>query len=299
MTLPYGEGAAITAAVFWAVSSTLFSLACRSGTPQMVNRVRLIGATFLLGLSHLVVLGTLLPDAPLAVWLILGLSGIIGLALGDGLLLWAFISIGPRLSMLLMSLVPIVTTAAGWVLLGEHLSTLKLLAIVVTVGGVFWVVLERNGDRSPFRVTWLGILIGLGAMMGQAVGLLLSRWGLDRMDGEGVALSASYIRSIWGLAAVWIISIGGGRIIHTFKTMGNPRFTTFTMSAMIFGPFLGIWASLIAIQYAPIGVASTLMALSPIFIIPLSIKIFNERISPRAVIGTLLAVAGVAGIFFF
>jgi drug/metabolite transporter (DMT)-like permease len=71
----------------------------------------------------------------------------------------------------------------------------------------------------------------------------------------------------------------------------------FIVGGAIAGPFLGVWLSLIAVQHAPIGVASTLMSLPPILLIPLAWLIFKERITQRAIVGTALALAGVAVLF--
>jgi drug/metabolite transporter (DMT)-like permease len=58
-----------------------------------------------------------------------------------------------------------------------------------------------------------------------------------------------------------------------------------------------VWFSLIAVQNAPVGIASTLTSLTPIMLIPLSRIVFKEAITWRAVGGTLLAVAGTAILF--
>jgi drug/metabolite transporter (DMT)-like permease len=59
------------------------------------------------------------------------------------------------------------------------------------------------------------------------------------------------------------------------------------------GPFLGVWLSLIAIQRTEVGVASTLMGLSPIFLLPIGYLVFSERFGWRAVSGTMIAMVGV------
>jgi drug/metabolite transporter (DMT)-like permease len=50
----------------------------------------------------------------------------------------------------------------------------------------------------------------------------------------------------------------------------------------------------VAIDRASIGVASTIMSLTPLFLIPVSRFVFREPITLRAVVGTLIALAGVA-----
>lgn len=294
-----GEIAGIITSFLWATSSTLFTLGGKKQSPQNVNRMRLIGALILLGISHIVLLGTILPRESLYVWLLLGLSGIIGLGLGDGLLLWAYVIIGPRISMLIMSLVPIVTTAAAWIFMGESLSLLKVAAIGVTIGGVGVVVSEKRekGDSSPFKLTWFGIALAIGAMLGQAVQLLFAKEAMLSMGSSNPPLTATYIRIFWGTAAVWMITVHSGRVGSSINALGDRKFLIFIGLATIFGPFIGIWASFIAIDMAPIGIASTLMSLAPLFMIPVSWKVFGEKISARAIVGTLIALVGVAGLF--
>jgi len=63
------------------------------------------------------------------------------------------------------------------------------------------------------------------------------------------------------------------------------------------GPYLGVWLSLIACDRAPLGVAQTLLTLSPVFIIPATAIMHRERISLRTAIGALIAVGGAAVLF--
>jgi len=297
MSAFFGELGGLAASVFWAISSTLFTLGGRRQSHQAVNSIRLLGATVMLAVSHMFLLGTILPDESLYVYLMLGLSGVIGLALGDGLLMWAHVTIGPRLSMLIMSMVPIVTTTVAWFLLNETIEPLKIVAILVTVGGVSWVVLERNRNKTMFKVTVFGILLGVGGMLGQAIQLLIAKGAMDQMTGSNPALSATYIRILWGTGAIWLVSLNRYRMRKTLDAFKDRRFMTLTMLGTTVGPFLGVWASYVAIEYAPIGIASTLMALAPLFMIPTSYLVFKERPTLRAIIGTSIALAGVGAIF--
>jgi drug/metabolite transporter (DMT)-like permease len=297
VNLLLGEMAAMATSVLWAVSSSFFTLGGRQQNPFITNRVRLVGATLLLFVTHLLFLGTVLPTESIYVWLLLALSGIIGLAVGDGMLFLAYVRIGPRVSMLLMSLVPIVTTASAWIFLGETLGLEKIFAIGIVIGGISMVILERRKGPSIFKITVIGILLGLGAMLGQAIGLLIAKEAMVNMDSSNVPLSATLIRMICGTIALWIASIGGGKIKRTLSSVKDRKFMRFILFAMVFGPYLGIWASYIAIDNAPLGIASTLMALPPLFMIPISRVIFKERITMISVLGTVVAIIGVAIIF--
>lgn len=292
-----GGVSGLAASLFWAMSSTLFALGGKRRSHQSVNAIRLLGATVMLGISHLVIVGTLMPDIPIFIWLMLGLSGMIGLALGDGLLMWAFVKIGPRLSMLIMSMFPIITTASAWVLMDETIEPIKLLGIGITLAGVSWVVLEKGKKGAAFKVTVFGILLALGGMLGQAIQLLIAKDAMSRMDGGNISLSATYIRILWGTGAIWVVSLNRGRLKESLGSFKDGRFMTYTMIGTTVGPFLGVWASYLAIEYVEIGIASTLMSLAPIFLIPISFFVFKERPTFRSIIGTAVAIGGVAMIF--
>jgi drug/metabolite transporter (DMT)-like permease len=292
-----GYGGGLAAALFWAVSSSFFTLGGRKQSHQAVNSIRLLGATVMLAVTHLLLLGTIFPHGSLFVWLMLGLSGMVGLALGDGFLMWAHVTIGPRLSMLIMSMVPVVTTSVAWILMGETLRPLQLLAMVVTIAGVAWVILERGPKRSMFKVTWFGILLGIGGMLGQAIQLLIAKDAIAKIDSANPSLSATYMRILWGTGAIWLVSLQRGRLKKTLGAFKDAKFMKYTMIGTSVGPFMGVWASYVAIEFAPIGIASTLMALAPLFMIPISFFVFKEKPTARAIAGTALALIGVAGIF--
>jgi len=299
-----GELAALATSAFWASSSTFFTLGGKRQSPQTVNRWRLVGAVILLGLFHVIILGTLFPNESLLVWLILGLSGIVGLSVGDGFLLWAYIKIGPRITMLVMSMAPVVTTSAAWIVMGEELSFWKLIAIGITLAGVSWVVTDRKNEagehnKSPFKLTMFGLLLAVGAMLGQAIQMILAKDAMSRMVSDNVPLTATFIRILCGAASIWFVTIIMGKTRRSFRAFNDNKFIVWIGLATIFGPFLGIWASFIAIEYTPLGIASTLMALPPLLMIPISHFVFKEKITTRSIVGTLIALVGVAGLFLW
>jgi drug/metabolite transporter (DMT)-like permease len=64
-----------------------------------------------------------------------------------------------------------------------------------------------------------------------------------------------------------------------------------------FGPFLGVSFSLIAVKYTSTGIASTIMALVPVFIIVPSVLLNNEKVAISEILGAMVSVGGV-GLFF-
>lgn len=289
-----GEIAALTTAICWAFGSTMFTLSGSRIGSANVNRGRLIVAAILLTFIHYLLTGTLIPlNASVDRWLWLGFSGIVGFVIGDGMLFEAFVLIGPRLSMLLMALVPIISASLAWIFLGESLNFIEIFAIVMAVSGILWVVAEKNNEKAALRGKKLftGILLGLGGAFGQTVGLILSKKGLE---GGFPALSGNIIRVITASLVIWIITLATGKVHMTLKSYKD-RTALITLSlGSFFGPVVGVWLSLVSIKYTKLGIATTLMSLTPIFLIPITRTVFKERITPGAVLGTIIAVAGVA-----
>ncbi len=295
-----GQFAGLLTSLCWSFTSIFFTLSGRQVGSAIVNRTRLALALVMVASAHWAAQGQPLPlDADLSRWGWLALSGLIGFVLGDAALFQAFVMIGPRLSMLLMALSPVMGAALAWLLLGETLSDWEILGMALAIGGVAWVVTDRrNGnsipDRAP-RAYLIGVLFGLGGALGQALGLIFSKEGLH---GDFSALSGNVIRLIAATITIWAFTIVGGQASNTLTALrAKPGALRTIMGGAVAGPFLGVWLSLIAVQNAPVGVASTLMSFPPILLIPLGWLIFKERITQRAVAGTVLALAGVAVLF--
>ena len=291
-----GEIAALATSLCWTFTSIFFTIAGGRVGSLVVNRARLILALIFLVITHLLVQGELLPlHAEAYRWFWLGLSGVIGLTLGDLFLFQAFVWIGPRRATLLMSLAPIIGAITAWVWLGERLRPVEIAAVGLTVGGIAWVILERgNGNGLPLdrRHYGWGIVLGIGAALGQALGLVASKKGLA---GDFAPLSANLIRMSIAMAAMWIYTLLRREAQQTVNALAADKQASLaTLGGSLVGPFIGVWLSLIAVQLTPVGIASTLMALPPVFVLPLSRWVFMEQISPRAILGTCVAIGGVA-----
>ncbi len=295
MEVFFGEIAALTTSVSWTVTSLFFATASRKVGSGVVNRIRLIIAVFFLMITHYLVTGQLLPlHVEPRRWIWLGASGIIGLAVGDALFYQALIWIGPRLTTLMMALAPIFGAWMGWILLGENLSTLEIIGMAVTLSAVAMVISERSapggGAVVRGRTYWLGILVGVGAAAGQALGLVASKEGLR---GDFDPLSAALMRMMVAMIAIWLYAVLRRQVRPTFYSLKDRQATLAITGGAIMGPFVGVWLSLVAVQNTPVGIASTLMSLAPIFILVPSYFIYKERISSRSLCGTAVAIVGV------
>jgi len=294
-----GEIAALITSLCFSITSTFFTLAGQKLGSVIVNRTRLGIAVIFIICTHFLLRVPLPYEIETERFFWLGLSGIIGLVLGDASLFQAFILIGPRISMLLMGLVPVLAAILAWIFLGEQLSELQILGIGLTLGGVLWVIIEHNrkiNSNGIEKKNYLpGILFGFGGAAGQALGMITAKKGLG---GDFPALSGTLIRMVTAAIVLWSFTIFRGQARKTVELLNSNRQSLGYITAGSFtGPFLGVTFSLIAIQNTSIGVASTLMALTPIFLLPISHSVFNERFGWGAIAGTLVAVMGV-GILF-
>ncbi len=310
---PYlGLAAGLATSLLWTATSLLFTAAARRIGPTVVNASRLLLAVVLHALTHLLLFATLIPNATPTQVLLLALSGIVGLTIGDQALLIAFVDIGPRLAMLVMTTSPLFAALFGWVVLGETLHATAWLGIALTIGGVSWVVLERpQVDTRRTMPRWLrGMVLALLAAACQAGGLLLSKQGMGHgflPDDQHLAPQAATLIRVFfaGLGMVPILALHVRRERKRralLVELDRPEDRThigsrragliFCGLGTIVGPYLGVWMSLVAADRAPLGIAQTLCSLSPIFLLPFAALLYGERIGPRAVAGALMAVAG-------
>ena len=292
-----GELAAIGTAMAFAATSTIFTLSGREIGSAVVNRTRLLMACCIILVIHYIAFGQFLPiDADGASWRWLALSGLIGLALGDACLFQAFVMIGARLSMLIMALAPILSTIMAWIFMGERLNAQQLAGIALTVGGIIWVVAEKkNNGQATKSPLGIGLLFAFGGAIGQAAGLVTAKSGLA--DGLPT-FSGLLIRMLAATITIWVFTVSRGQTSAGFyKIAQNPRVVWLLLAGVIIGPVGGVWLSLVAVDNAPLGVASTLMALTPIFLLPIAYIVFHERFGHQTIAGTAVAFMGTALLF--
>jgi drug/metabolite transporter (DMT)-like permease len=293
----WGELAALTTAVCWSFTAIFFSHSGRRIGSGVVNRSRLIFALLFLTVSHWVVEGVPFPvGAEPFRWGWLAVSSVLGLVVGDTFLFYAYVLIGPRLSMLLMSTVPIYGAISGWILFGERITAVETAGILLAVAGIAWVVTEKRPGMTVVenKEYKRGLLMAALGALGQVANLVTARYALvDNFS----SLSATVIRIFVALIVLWLLAALRGQIGHTLRQWKDRTAFASLIGGSFVGPFLGIWFSLIAIQLARLGIASTLMALPPVLLIPIEYVLYRRRVSGRAIAGTVISFVGVALLF--
>jgi len=291
-----GEFAALLTAFFWNITALAFESASKKIGSLAVNIIRLAIGFVFLSFYNLIARKLFLPvDATLHNWIWLTISGLIGFVLGDLFLFKSYIIIGSRFSMLIMTLVPPITALFSWIMIGEKLKLLHLFGMTLTFSGIAIAIFSRSakGEKLSLKLAPSGIFYAIGGAIGQALGLVLSKIGLGEYD----PFAATQIRIIAGIA--------GFAVLITFMTRwGSIRAATGNRGGMItttlgafFGPFLGVSFSLVAVKYTEAGIASTIMALVPVLIIPPAVLLYKQKVTIAEIIGAFISVAGVA-VFF-
>jgi len=290
-----GELSALLTACLWSGSAMVFASATKLVGSFQVNITRLIlAAVYLVLLIVVFQFDVRLSSTQI---LNLGLSGVVGLTLGDTFLFKAFQEIGARISMLVMSVAPAVAAILAYFVLGETLSVVGILGIITTVFGVSVVVLDRGAVTSQkIALTTTGLIYAALAAAGQGSGLVLAKMAFQEGNVNGFV--ASSVRIIASLAVLLPIALMTNRYNSPVRMFRDDR-RAFWLTALgsVFGPFLGISFSLIAIEYTKVGIAATIMATVPILMLPLLRFIYKERLTWRAVVGAFVAVGGVAILF--
>ncbi|HUM25829.1 MAG TPA: EamA family transporter, partial [Anaerolineales bacterium] len=197
---------------------------------------------------------------------------------------------------LLLSLAPIFGSVIAWIFFGETLTALQILGILLALAGIGWVVTSHKEEaNTPKGHTREGIIFGVLAGLGQAVGLVLSK---QAMAGGFSPFQANAIRMLAAVIFTWVWTAVEGQISSTVETIRNhPKALQWIAFGAVIGPVLGVSSSLLAVQHAEIGVASTLMALPPVIVLPISYFVFKEKIGWQGIAGTFLAILGVAVLF--
>lgn len=291
-----GELAALFTALCWTITALAFETASRRVGSVAVNILRLVMALVLLGVFSYFRRGMFLPiDASAYTWFWLALSGLVGFVIGDLFLFKAFTVIGSRMSMLIMTLVPPIAALTGWLLMGEMLSWLNLVGMAMTISGIALVILHKHkeGKKNLEKIPLKGLLFAVGGAAGQAVGLVLSKYGMGNYD----PFAATQIRVMAGIAGFAIIISFFRRWLAVKNATRDNKALLLMLVGATFGPFLGVSSSLIAVQNTATGIASTIMAITPILIIPPTLIFFKQQVTWKELAGAVISVCGVA-LFF-
>jgi drug/metabolite transporter (DMT)-like permease len=299
-----GELISIGVAFSWTATALLSELGSKRLGNLTLNVLRMALALLFSMVMFWVVMGSPWPSGGTIEaygWMLL--SGLVGYVIGDFCLFQCYIIIGSRYGQLFMTLAPLAAALTAWIALGQQMSAVSIVAMLVTLSGIAISVLGRGEHRRvSLSLPLSGVLFAVAAAVCQGVGLVLSKIGMDRYDASSipawlVPFSANFFRCVAGIVGFSLLLYLREGFSPLREALHDRRGMSVATATTIFGPFVGVGFSLMAVQYTSAGIASTLMALTPIIIILPSYWLFRQPITWRAVVGALISVVGVS-LFF-
>lgn len=291
-----GEFAALLTAMFWTVSSLSFESAGKKVGSLSVNFIRLIIGFILISIYTYITRGMFLPlDASGSTWMWLMISGLIGFVLGDLFLFQAYVEVGSRISMLVMSSVPPITAILSFIVFQEKLTKTTLIGMGITVIGIAIVVLKKKEGEGKVQFSHpaKGLFFAFMGALGQASGTIISKFGMRDYN----PFAATQIRIIAGIIGFSILLLIMKKYSNILAAVKNTSALKRISLGALFGPVLGVSFSLLAIQHTTAGVASTITAIVPVLLIPPAIFLLKEKITPKEILGSIITILGVGVLF--
>ncbi len=295
---------ALLTTISWAIGIFPFTIAARRLGVNPLNHFRLVLATIVLFLIALLsapnFLSSLFLSAHTKAWFWLGLSGVIGLTIGDHFGFVMFTILGPRLGSVLSTFAPGAALITGYFLADDHLSWIGILGMGITMIGVIVLSLSRE-ERDKHEETHhgsmrKGIIYGILAAFCQGIGLVMAKKGMQLEENTLLPpFQATFIRLFAATASLLLFTL----LVRRWKSVVSPLLQNRekgllpAMAGTLFGPVLGVSLSLFTVSYLDASVAQTIFSLVPVVALLLARIIHKEPIQPKALAGVLVAVSGV------
>jgi drug/metabolite transporter (DMT)-like permease len=285
---------AIITAACWTQNSIIYTFVGKRIGSSTVTHIRLWIAFPAALIIHLIFTGHLLPvNFNVSSYLYIGSSGIFGFFIADLFIFKAFQHIGARKTMVIMTLSPIFSAIISWLVFKEILTLIQITGVLITITGVIIVIMvESRKTNVKSNPRW--IIFAISGALTQAIGMVLAKAGLS----EGIhPISANVVRIGSGLVGLTIYTIIRKEFICDFRKMKDSKSLYLLIAAALVGPVFGMLLTLYAFTWAPVGIVTTLMQLTPIMLLPIDRFYLKKQIPTGAVWGTLVAVAGASLLF--
>ena len=302
-----GELISIGVAFSWTATALLSEYGSKRLGNLTLNLMRMVITLFFSVIMFWAMTGSPLPaEASTEAYMWMMLSGLVGYVIGDFCLFQCYIIIGSKFGQLFMTLAPIAAAITAWFTLGQVIRPQAILAMLVTLTGIAISVLGRGDhNKLSLKLPLAGVLFAIGAAVCQGVGLVLSKIGMNHyeaslttdLQGWMLPFHANFFRCAAGVIGFSLLMALREGFSPLGKGVRDRKGVTTAVLTTIFGPFVGVGASLLAVQYTAAGIASTLMALTPIIIILPAWWLFKQPITAKSLLGAFISVIGVS-LFF-
>ena len=300
MTSTGGVVLSLITALCWAISPMCVASAGRKIGSFPVLLIRSLAAgllllAFLPVYAHLVGLRLVLPSRMEIVWLVL--SSTTGMVIGDALLYEALVLLGPRRCTQILTVAPVASVVLGWMMLDERLGWKAMSGIALALAATGYATAAKpppsDESREPGRLSVLGIILAIGAAICVGAGAVTARVAYKANPSLDPVL-ATVIRVGTAAIMLWVIPVARGTVGRTLAHLRDPFIVGRMAGGIATGPICGMLCYLFALKSLETGLVSTLVAMSPLFILPMVAIRYRMRIGVHITAATALATAGVA-----
>jgi drug/metabolite transporter (DMT)-like permease len=293
-----GEYFGIITAFCWAVGIFPFTLSTRYFQATHINLMRLLLALFLLCpfiiLKENISFSNLFLFPGYQNWLWLGLSGVVGLALGDYFSFSAFKAIGAKNSSIFSTLAPGTAIIFAYLMLGEQINLIGITGILITISGIIYISLQKKDNQS--KISLVGMGHAIGAALCQGAGLVLAKKAYENNLIEIAPFHAAWLRIMASVIVLLVFAILTREIKPITRNLVKPenkKGLVYLSLGTISGTVLGLTFAMQTISTIDSAVAQTIFSLVPVFAIPLAYFFHKEKITLSIILGALIAIAGV------
>jgi drug/metabolite transporter (DMT)-like permease len=279
--------AALGSAASWALGAVVFKkLGDQLSSPAM-TLVKSFMSAVLLGIVLLLVGWTNFSRDALV---LLIASGVLGIAFGDTLFFAALKELTPHTLIMLLTSGQVLTILMAVVFLGDKPTVTAWVGMALVISGIFLVVranLSGEKKKSPLK----GIILGGLSVICMSTSYVIAKKPLDE---PGSAMEATFIRMVAGGITMLIIFLFTGQAKNWWQPFRNSGLLGqfFLSVAMI--TFGGFWLTFVAFKQLDVSIASTLTSVEPLFVLPMGLIFLREKVTVTAVVGSVVAVAGIA-----
>lgn len=294
-TIPYfGETFALLTAVTWAFAVILFKKSGETVHPVLLNLFKNLLAIVLFLPTMRIFHETLARQAPASDYLLLLLSGALGIGIGDAMFFKSLNQIGAGLWAIVGCLYSPFIIGMSVIWLGERLGLLQIFGAVMIISAVLSTIQKKKTGRIVHRDLLWGIFWGVLATAATTVGIVAIKPLLERSP----LLWVTEVRLLGGVAVLLVITLfHPSRQKILFSTI-PARGWGYTVAGSFFGAYLAMFFWLAGMKFTQASIAAALNQTSNVFVFIFAAIFLREPITRRRTIGIVLAVSGVFLMYF-
>jgi DME family drug/metabolite transporter len=296
-----GEFAALGAAITWAVAPIMYKQALSGVSPVSANIVRCAtNAAFLVVVLVALGLTGVLASLPAWVVVVVVVSGLVGLGVGDTLYMFALKSIGVARAVPLATSYPLFSLLWATFLLGQPVTASAVIGTFIILGGIW--LLSREKVESKFhvhgKVELTGVAVSLLAAVAWSVSITMMDFAVT-MPGVVSGLAANYAVVTVRIAGMALVLLALAPLLD--RDRGFLKLSWRAIVLLCVGGLVANGLGWVLMNYSFLNIAESqavpISSTTPLFSMLAGFAFFREKLTRANTLGAILVVAGVVLIF--